>query len=122
MTTIPCSGGRSQDLTAPAPSVAARLNLAEDKLHSCRQGVADARGEVRNLRRLQRRERRRELRAMSVKATRRAAASPVALTLVGGIAFLVAVALLMRGMSATNTLALAAAAWGGAAAIHSLRT
>ncbi|MFE2261726.1 hypothetical protein [Streptomyces griseosporeus] len=132
MTTIPSGDGKSQDFPAPirTDSVALRLELAEGNRACCRQELADAEREVRELRRQQRRERRRQLRArrrqqcraLSAKAARMAVTtSPVMLTVVGGIAFLVSIVLMVCGFSAVNALALAAAAWGGAAAIRSLR-
>lgn len=132
MTTIPPDGGKNQDFPAPTRthSVALRLALAERNLHCCRQDRAAAQREVRELRRQQRRERRRELRArrrqqrhaIAAKAVRfTLTTSPVALTFVGGIAFFVAIVLMVSGASPANALALAAAAWGGAAAIRSLR-
>ncbi|MFE0453109.1 hypothetical protein ACFW2D_17850 [Streptomyces sp. NPDC058914] len=132
MTTIPSDGGESQDFLAPIRmgSVALQLEAAEGHLACCRQELADAQREVRELRRQQRRERRQELRArrrqrhraLRVKAVRLAVTtSPLALAVIGGIAFLVAVVRMVSGLSAANALALAAAAWGGAAAFRSLR-
>ncbi|WAZ26905.1 hypothetical protein STRCI_008578 [Streptomyces cinnabarinus] len=132
MTTIPSDGGKSQDFptVTRTDSVTLRLELAEGNLACCRQKLADAEREARELRRQQRREHRQELRArrhqrrraLSAKAVHlTATASPVMLTFVGAIAFLVAIVLMVSGLGAANALALAAAAWGGAAAIRSLR-
>lgn len=132
MTTIPSEDDKGQDFPAPilTDSVALQLELAEGNLAGCRQELADAEREVRELRRQQRRERWQELRArrrqrcraLCVTAVRLAVTtSSVMLTFVGVIAFLVAIVLMVSGLSAANALALAAAAWGGAAAIRSLR-
>jgi len=123
MTTMPPRHDNGQHLPAPDPAGAVedRLQLAEVRLVCCRDELADARREVRALRRQERRERVRALRAKV--GPRISACCFVGLAGTGSAGFVVAVVLLLMGelSKAKDVLTFAGVAWGGAAAIRTRR-
>jgi hypothetical protein len=120
MTATPSGDSKSANVPDPIAedSVRARLKIAENKLTCCRDNLADARRDVRGLRRQNRRERRRELRSKAARAA--VTTFSVALAVTGTIAFLLAVVLMAMGNfgDAKDALGVAGVAWGGASAIR----
>ncbi|MEU0287493.1 hypothetical protein [Streptomyces sp. NPDC006147] len=124
MTTLPPRDDDREDFLKPdrARSVEAHaLQVAEIRLACCREGLTDARREVRALRRQARRARRRALRVKVGPCL--GVLSSVGLAALGGVAFVVALALLLMGefSVAKEVLTFAGVAWGGAAAIRTRR-
>ncbi|MFF5759814.1 hypothetical protein OHA09_36290 [Streptomyces longwoodensis] len=123
MTTLPPRDGDGQDLPTPfrAPRAGIGLLAAETRLACCREDLARARREVRSLRRAERRQRRRAIRAKI--GPRVVGACSRGLAVVGVIAFIIAIVLLLSGESsaARDVLAFAGVAWGGASAVRTRR-